>query len=167
MRIALISDTHGLIPEDVFPYLEECDEVWHAGDIGKVEMFDQLKDQYPLIEVWGNIDNAEIRNQSNEWVLIEREGIKALIIHIGGYPGRYSRKAQELILDHQPDLFISGHSHILKIMRDPHSKMLHMNPGACGYKGFHHFRTMIRFSITDGKIHDVQAIEIGKRGMTN
>ena len=164
MRIGLISDTHGLIPDDVFPYLEECDEVWHAGDIGDPLMIDQLKKIKPSVLVWGNIDNHEVRLECPETITVERNGVKIAMIHIGGYPGRYTQKGRKLIRDFNPDLYISGHSHILKIMRDQKEDLIHMNPGSCGHKGFHRIRTLIRFSINNGKISDVQVIELGERG---
>ena len=112
MRIVLISDTHGMISDDVLPYLEACDEVWHAGDIGDIKMIAQLNQIKPNVLIWGNIDSHEIRTECPETIVFEREGLKIAMIHIGGYPGRYSHKGRQLIKECKPDLFISGHSHI-------------------------------------------------------
>lgn len=159
MRVGLISDSHGLIPDDVLPYLNSCDQIWHAGDIGQIETLDQFPPEKIEHWVWGNIDDHDIRRSTKEWELFVIDGLKVLIIHIGGYPGRYQGKAKDLIQAHQPDLFISGHSHILKIIRDRKQGLLHMNPGACGYKGFHAVRTFIRFEINFSKIENVEVIE--------
>ncbi|MDX1684650.1 MAG: metallophosphoesterase family protein [Saprospiraceae bacterium] len=162
MRIALISDTHGLIPDDVLPYLRKCDEVWHAGDIGDIGAMAQIPDERRRHWVWGNIDDHRIRQSTQEYDFFEIEGVRTLIIHIGGYPGRYQQKARLLIEDLNPDLFISGHSHILKIMRDHQNGLIHFNPGACGFKGFHKKRTFIRFDINTGKIENVEVIELSR-----
>lgn len=163
MKVGLISDTHGTIPIDVLSYLEDCDQIWHAGDIGAIEALGQLPEQKCAHWVWGNIDDHQIRSSTKEWDVFDAEGIKVLMIHIGGYPGRYQGKASELIEEHSPDLFISGHSHILKIIRDKKRNLLHFNPGACGFKGFHKVRTFIRFNIQKGKISDVEVIELEQR----
>ena len=163
MKIAIISDTHGPIPEDVMDYLMDRDQVWHAGDIGTMEAIDQLPASSSKYWVWGNIDDQMIRRATSEYVYFEVEGVRVLILHIGGYPGRYSQKARSLIEKHRPDVFISGHSHILKIMRDHRYNLIHFNPGACGFKGFHKVRTFIMLDIFNGEISNVQAIELARR----
>ncbi len=163
MRIGLISDTHGLIPDDVLNHLHDCDQVWHAGDIGIIETLDQLDPAKTEHWVWGNIDDQVIRRSTKEYDVFEMSGVKVLIIHIGGYPGRYSKVARQLIQEHRPDLFISGHSHILKVMQDQRQRLLHFNPGACGYKGFHKVRTLLKFQIEDEKIFDLNVIELANR----
>ncbi len=132
MRIGLMSDTHGFLDESIFEYFAECDEVWHAGDFGPVALLDRLRAFKPIRGVYGNIDGAEVRKEVPKdlnWVC---EGVRIYMTHIGGYPGNYDRKAKEIIERERPTLFICGHSHILKVVRDPKLQLLHMNPGACG-----------------------------------
>lgn len=163
MKIALISDTHGLIPEDVLKHLKTVDEVWHAGDIGDIGALDQLPAKVIRHWVWGNIDDHILRRQLPEYEFFRIQGLKFLIIHIGGYPGRFQGKARQLVDEYNPDVFITGHSHILKIMRDHRRRLLHFNPGACGYKGFHKVRTLIKFDLEEGRIHNVEVIEMQHR----
>ena len=163
MEIALISDTHGNLGHDVIEHLNDSDEIWHAGDIGNLDLVDRLSEIAVTKVVWGNIDGNEIRSETEEVLIWDEQGIKVLMIHIGGYPGRYFKKAYHLIKKHQPDLFICGHSHILKVMRDKENNLLHMNPGACGIKGFHKFRTLLKFEINEGKIENLRAIDLGPR----
>jgi uncharacterized protein len=166
MRIGLLSDTHGFLDEAVFEYFAACDEIWHAGDFGPVEILDRLKQFKPTRGVYGNIDGAQIRSElaaSLEW---RCEGVSVYMTHIGGYPGSYDSAAKKELLRVRPDLFICGHSHILKVMRDPALSLLHMNPGACGHNGWHHMRTLLRFTLTNAKISEVEAIELGPRGRT-
>lgn len=163
-KILLLSDTHSHLDERILKYAEEADEIWHAGDIGVTAVTDALQKLKPLRAVFGNIDGAEIRK---EFPLHQRflcEDVDVWITHIGGYPGRYSPGIREEIQRNPPKLFISGHSHILKVMNDKKLGLLHMNPGACGIHGFHQMRTMLRFKIDGKDIKDLEVIELGKRG---
>ncbi len=162
-RIGLLSDTHGYLDDSVFQYFAECDEIWHAGDFGTLELSDRLAAFKPLIGVYGNIDGQDIRKIHPEHQFLECEGMKVWMTHIGGYPGRYPAKIKEKLQIYRPDLFICGHSHILKVIPDHQFKLLHLNPGAAGKHGWHKMRTMIRFSISDKKIHNLEAIELGMR----
>jgi putative phosphoesterase len=164
MRIGLIADTHGFLDEALFGYFSQCDEIWHAGDFGSVEVLERLRQFKPLRGVYGNIDGPEVRSQLTEDVQWTCEGLRIYMTHIGGYPGRYEPRAKKIILDTRPDVFISGHSHILKVMRDSKLNLLHMNPGACGNAGWHSMRTGLRFTVAASKITDVEAIQLGKRG---
>ncbi len=163
-RIGLLSDTHGFLDPDIFKYFEEVEEIWHAGDVGVGNILADLNDFRPLRAVFGNIDETRLRNNYPEDQLFTLEGLTVLMTHIGGYPGRYNKRARILIDEHQPQLFICGHSHILKVMPDKKRHLLHINPGACGHHGFHKMRTIIRFSIENGHIFDLEVIELGKRG---
>ena len=163
-KIALISDTHSYFGEDVNKYLGECDEIWHAGDIGDIETLDSYREISKVRAVYGNIDGHVLRSDIPEYLFFMVEGLKVLMIHIGGYPGRYMPKAKELIKTYNPDIFISGHSHILKVIPDRKNDLLHMNPGACGIKGFHSVRTLLLFSLNKGQIKDVRVVELGNRG---
>jgi len=163
MRIGLLADTHGFLDEALFNYFAECDEVWHAGDFGPPETLDRLKSFKPLRGVFGNIDGAEIRAELSEQLQWECEGVRVYMRHIGGYPGHYDPRAKRELAGCKPDLFISGHSHIARIMRDPELKLLHMNPGAAGVVGWHTQRTALRFAIHSRKIQNVELIELGPR----
>ncbi len=163
IKIGLLSDTHGDLPEQVFDYFSAVDEIWHAGDIGDLKVTDALKKFKPLRAVFGNIDNQLARSEFNEHEIFTIEKVKVVLTHIGGRPGNLSLPARALIKEHQPKLFICGHSHILLVKFDKQSNVLWLNPGACGNKGFHHMRTLLRFSIDNDKITDMEAIEIGKR----
>jgi uncharacterized protein len=162
-RIGLLSDTHGYLDEAVFSYFESCDEVWHAGDFGNAEMIGRLQAFKPFRGVWGNIDGGEIRALVPENNLFTAEGVKVLMTHIGGYPGRYAPRIRPLLLAEKPQLFISGHSHILKILYDEKLRCLHMNPGAAGKQGWHQVRTLIRFVIDGPAMRDCEVIELGKK----
>lgn len=164
MRIGLLSDTHSYLDPKVFQYFEECDEIWHAGDIGIVEVVDQLEDFRPFRAVYGNIDDKDMRLRFPEDDRFECEGVDVWMTHIGGYPGRYNVRIREEIRKNPPKLFICGHSHILKVMPDKKLGLLHINPGACGNHGFHKVRTIIRFTIEAGNIKDLEVIELGYRG---
>ncbi|MGA9326969.1 MAG: metallophosphoesterase family protein [Salegentibacter sp.] len=160
-KILLLSDTHGYIDERILHYAGEADEIWHAGDIGTTAVSDDLKELKPLKAVYGNIDGTEIRK---EFPLHQRfmcEKVDVWITHIGGYPKKYSPAIREEIRKNPPKLFISGHSHILKVMNDSQLDLLHMNPGAAGKQGFHKKRTMLRFKIDGEKIYDLEVIELG------
>jgi len=162
-KILLLSDTHGYLDDVMIKYVRQADEVWHAGDIGNVQVTDSIKKYKPLRAVYGNIDGGELRKEFPEQQIFEVEGIKVFMIHIGGYPKRYSKIAREIIKNNHFDLFISGHSHILKVMYDKQYQLLHMNPGAAGKKGFHKIRTMLRFEIDNGEIKNLEVIEISRK----
>ena len=162
-RILLLSDTHGHLDDTILKYAREADEVWHAGDIGSLEVMDQLQDLAQVRAVYGNIDNATIQQEFPLDHKFQCESVSVWITHIGGYPDRYNRRIREEIKANPPNLFISGHSHILKVLWDKKLNLLHMNPGACGKQGFHQVRTMLRFVIDDKDIKDLEVIELGKR----
>ena len=163
-KIVLLSDTHGFIDDKILKYIKLADEVWHAGDIGNLHVTDTLKALKPLRAVFGNIDDAEIRLEfplNNRFTI---ENVDVWITHIGGYPNRYDRRIQEEIKQNPPKIFISGHSHILKVQFDKKLDLLHLNPGAVGKHGFHQVRTMLRFTIDKDNIKDLEIIELEKRG---
>lgn len=162
-RIGLLSDTHGHFPEEVYKYFDQCDEIWHAGDFGTLQVSDKLAAFKPLFGVYGNIDGQELRKIHPLHQRFMCEEMKIWITHIGGYPGKYNPKIVNQLKQNPPDLFISGHSHILKIIPDKKLNLLHINPGAAGNEGFHKVKTFVRFSITGKKIHDLEVIEIGSR----
>jgi len=159
-RIGLLSDTHGYLHPRVFEFFNVCDEVWHAGDIGNIETADRLTQFKPFRAVYGNIDGGKLRVICKENAFFQIEQVKVLMMHIGGYPGRYSPKAKELIARFKPSLFISGHSHILKVMPDNKNNLLHINPGAAGNSGLHKFITMVRFTIDGNNIENLEVLEI-------
>lgn len=163
LNILLLSDTHGYIDNQILKFVKQADEVWHAGDIGNLKVTDAITRIKPLRAVYGNIDNALIRKEfslNNEFII---ENVRVFMTHIGGYPNRYDARIKENIQTNPPDLFISGHSHILKVMPDKKLNLLHMNPGAVGKQGFHSVRTMLRFSIDNKEIKNLEVIELGKR----
>lgn len=162
-RIALLSDTHSYIDDRILKHLSEVDEVWHAGDIGDISVTDKIAKIKPLKAVYGNIDNNEVRQEFKEYLIFDCENVKVCMIHIGGRPGKYNSRSLELIKENKPKLFICGHSHILTVKNDPKYDLLFMNPGAAGKHGFHPVRTMLRFSITGERIHDLEVIEYEKR----
>ena len=159
-RIGLISDTHNYLDDAVFDYFKECDEIWHAGDFGTAAIADKLSAFKPLRGVYGNIDGYDIKSMLPEQMVYQCEGVKVLMRHIGGYPPRYNAETKKELLIHKPQLFISGHSHILKIMYDEKLQCLHMNPGAAGKHGWHKVRTLIRFSIDGKDMKDCEVIEL-------
>lgn len=163
MRIGLISYTHSFLDESVFRHFEQCDEIWHAGDFGNLELSDRLSAFKPLRGVYGNIDGNDIRTVYPEHLKFSCEQVNVWMTHIGGYPGKYNPRIRGEINQNPPDLFICGHSHILKVMFDPKIKCLHLNPGAAGKEGWHKVRTLLRFCITDKNIHTLEAIELGIR----
>lgn len=164
-RIALISDNHGYDGIDIIPYLESVDEVWHAGDIGSLKSIESIQRRWPFRAVYGNIDDHMTRAEFPLNQFWECEGVKIFMTHIGGYPGRYYSRVKEIITDYRPGLYICGHSHICKVMYDKKNQLLHMNPGAYGFKGWHKIRTMLRFSCEKGVIKDAEVIELGRRGI--
>ncbi|HMT76795.1 MAG TPA: metallophosphoesterase family protein [Saprospiraceae bacterium] len=163
MRVALLSDTHSHIDASWLKYFESCDEIWHAGDFGNIEVLDYLKEIKPVRAVWGNIDGHLLRAELPEVNIFEVEGMKVMMVHIGGYPGKYESRARRLIEFHRPGLFICGHSHILRVIYDKKYEMLTMNPGAAGIHGFHKIKTLLRFSIIGGKIFDAEVVELGTK----
>ena len=159
-RIGLISDTHNFLDESVLAHFENCDEIWHAGDFGSSAIAEKLKACKPLRGVYGNIDGYDIKSVYPEQLVFYCEEVKVLIRHIGGYPPRYNTQTKKELLIHHPQLFISGHSHILKIMYDEKLHCLHMNPGAAGKQGWHKVPTVIRFAINKKDIKDCEIIEL-------
>jgi len=162
-HIGIISDTHGYLHPRVFSFFKNCDEIWHAGDIGDIETFDNLSSFKPLRAVFGNIDGGKLRLSCKEYEIFSIEGLKTLLIHIGGYPGRYTHLAKQLIYQHKPKIFISGHSHILKIINDNKNNLLHINPGAAGNSGQHQYITLIRLAIENGLISDLEVLEVPRQ----
>lgn len=158
-KILLLSDTHGYIDDRVLKYIKQVDEVWHAGDIGDLQVSDAIKILKPLRAVYGNIDDAKIRVEFSEHIRFNCEEVDVWITHIGGYPNRYDIRVRDIIKQNPPDLFISGHSHILKVMSDKKLNLLYMNPGAIGKYGLHKVRTMLRFEINGKKIQKLEVIE--------
>lgn len=158
-KILLLSDTHGYIDKQILKYVKQCDEVWHAGDIGTIEVVDVIKKLKPLRAVYGNIDNHIIRAEYPLDAKFNIEEISVWMTHIGGYPNHYDARIRTEIQLNPPKLFISGHSHILKVMYDKKLNMLHLNPGAAGKHGFHKVRTMLRFQIDKDKISNLEIIE--------
>ena len=162
-RIGLLSDTHGYWDDRYLHHFASCNEIWHAGDIGSQDIIDRLKAFRPLRAVYGNIDSHDIRLQYPETTRFTLDGADVVMKHIGGYPGRYDRSVRSLLAAQPPQLFVSGHSHILKVQYDPALRLLHINPGAAGKYGFHTVRTLVRFVIDDGKFADLEVIELGGR----
>ncbi len=160
-RIGLLSDTHAWWDERYLKHFDQCDEIWHAGDIGSVEVAERLAAFRPLRAVYGNVDGHELRLMFPEVLRFEVEGAEVLMKHIGGYPGKYDPSIRNTLLINPPKLFISGHSHILKVKYDDHLGLLHINPGAAGTYGFHKVRTLVRFEIDGGKFQNLEVIELG------
>ena len=158
-KIGLLSDTHGYLHPRVSVFFKDCDEIWHAGDIGNIETLDKLSTIAPVRAVYGNIDGGTLRHELNEYEFFTIDGLSVLIIHIGGYPGRYDSYARQLISDLKPGLFISGHSHILKVIPDKKRELLHINPGAAGKIGLHQVITMVKLVIESGKVKDLEIFE--------
>jgi len=159
-RIGLISDTHSYLDDAVFKYFADCDEIWHAGDFGTLELADQLAAFKPLRGVYGNIDGADIRQIYPENLRFNCEDVDVWMTHIGGYPDKYSPAVKRTIYTKPPGIFISGHSHILKVMFDKKINCLHLNPGAAGKQGWHKVKTLMKFCITEKKIHNLEVIEL-------
>ena len=162
-KILLLSDTHSYIDAQILKFVKQADQVWHAGDIGDIKVAESITALKPFIAVYGNIDNQMIRN---EYKLDQRfmiEKVSVWMTHIGGYPKRYDTRIKEALFKDPPKLFISGHSHILKVMYDKELNLLHINPGAAGIYGLHKVRTMVRFEINKDKIEHLEVIELAKR----
>lgn len=161
MLIGLISDTHGVFTSEVRDFLEPCDQVWHAGDFGGgLSTAREIASFKPLEGVYGNCDDFDLRYDYPEFKVFECEGMKVLMIHIGGYPGRYSPRARQLIYQHKPSLFVCGHSHILRVEYDHLYEMMTLNPGACGFQGWQTYRTALRFKIEDGALSDMELLKL-------
>lgn len=158
-RIGLISDTHSHFEETVAEYFAEVDEIWHAGDIGSLDVMDRLAEVAPVIGVYGNIDNHQVRSEYPRDLRFECEGVDVFMTHIGGYPGRYNKRVRDIFEHNPPKLYICGHSHILKVIYDKKFDLLHMNPGAAGISGFHKVKTVLRFTLDDGDIKDLEVVE--------
>ena len=164
-RIGLISDTHSYLDEAIFTHFESCDEIWHAGDVGAVGVLDRLEAFKPLRVVFGNIDGSPVKIRSTENLHFELEGFRIWMTHIGGAPPRYNPEVRPTLRTQTPDIFVCGHSHILRVLRDPAlNNMLYINPGAAGKEGFHKMRTLLRFTLNSGKISDMEVVELGLRG---
>lgn len=162
-RIGLLSDTHGFFDDRLRNFFSECDEIWHAGDIGNLEISDEIASFKTLKAVYGNVDGHELRSV---WPVEQRfscEGLDVYMTHIGGYPGRYDQRIRQKLYAHPPKLFISGHSHILKVIPDKKLGLLHINPGAAGRYGLHKVRTAVRFIIEDGRIRDLEVWEVERK----
>ena len=162
-RIGLISDTHNYLDEAVFKHFDQCDEIWHGGDFGTVEIANRLKDFKPLKGVFGNIDGQDVRSVYPLKLSWTCEEVRVYMTHIGGYPGRYAPGVKQEIVSNGAKLFICGHSHILKVIYDDKIGCLHMNPGAAGKQGWHQVRTLLRFTIDGADMKDLEVIELGKR----
>ncbi len=165
MKIALLSDTHSILKKEIKEFLNGCDEIWHAGDWGSIEVYNELKNISPIIRgVYGNIDGPSFIDLPENQIFY-CEDVKVLITHIGGYPGKYQSRVRKLIIDEKPKLYIAGHSHILKVIYDDKYELLHLNPGAAGSSGFHKISTAMRFEINKDKIEKLQIFEIAKRSI--
>ena len=162
-RIGLLSDTHAYWDDRYTKYFSECDEIWHAGDFGSSEIADRLSALKPLRGVFGNIDGHDLRMRFSEKYRFKCEEVEVLMKHIGGYPGHYDPSIRGSIFARPPKLFISGHSHILKVVYDKTLGCLHINPGAAGISGFHKVRTLVRFTIDGSEIKDLEVIELGEK----
>lgn len=163
IRVGLISDTHNYLDEAVFRHFEKCDEIWHGGDFGTVGIAERLREFKPLKGVYGNIDGYDVRAVYPQKLVWNCEEVTVYMTHIGGYPGRYAPGIKQELALHSAKLFISGHSHILKVIYDDKTGCLHMNPGAAGKQGWHKVRTLLRFTIDGADIKDCEVIELGGR----
>lgn len=165
MKIGLLSDTHGYFDNRIFKYFEDCDEIWHAGDIGTLADIEPLMRFKPVRAVFGNIDDKTLQIRFPEDAQFTVEGLKVWMTHIGGTPPKYNHRVAGRLRSEHPDIFICGHSHMLLIKRDPSlNNMLFINPGAAGNHGFHQTKTLVRFELRDRKIQNMEVIELGKRG---
>jgi putative phosphoesterase len=163
-KIGLLSDTHGFLDHQIFHHFSQVDEIWHAGDVGDIHILDQLKRWKPLRAVYGNIDGADVRAEFPEDNRFQIEGFHVWMTHIGGYPNHYSSRVKSILATCPPDILVCGHSHILRVMRDPRfNNMLCLNPGAAGIHGFHKVKTVLRFALHNKQVLNMEAIELGKR----
>ena len=165
-KIGLLSDTHSVLDDRIFEHFAECDEIWHAGDFGTLNLVERLQAFKPLRGVYGNIDSKDIQALMPLDLRFVCEGVPVFMTHIGGYPGRYNPRVRKILQEEPPrkGLFICGHSHILKVIPDKQLNFLHLNPGACGNEGWHQVKTLMRFTLQAGAIRDLQIIELGQRG---
>ncbi len=163
-KIALISDNHSFDGNDMIKHLHDCDEIWHAGDIGSLESIKEMRDMCTFRAVYGNIDGHAVRYEFPLNLSWECEGMSIFMTHIGGYTPKYYKRVRKILEETKPDLYICGHSHILRVMPDKDLDLLHMNPGAYGHHGFHKMRTMLKFEINEGAIQNANVIELGLRG---
>lgn len=161
-RIGVLSDTHGIVPAQVYDFFKDCDQIWHAGDVGSIDVLEELNHFKPTIAVYGNIDGSDIMWKTEEVQVFSCEEMKVIMTHIGGYPPKYMPKSLELIKKEKPNIFISGHSHILKVMYDKQNEILHINPGAAGKYGFHKVCTLVRFTIDGNRATDMEINEFPK-----
>ncbi|MDP4281523.1 MAG: metallophosphoesterase family protein [Bacteroidota bacterium] len=159
-KIGLLSDTHSILHPKVFDFFSKCDEIWHAGDLGDIAVADQIREKWPLRAVYGNIDGRDVRMEFPEILVFTVENVKVLMTHIGGYPGKYDHRAMRNILQYSPQLFICGHSHILRVMYDKKHGFLCINPGAAGNYGAQLSITMVRFIIDGSNIRDLDVLDI-------
>jgi hypothetical protein len=162
-KILMISDTHSYLEPKLIKYIEQCDEVWHAGDIGNYELCGQIEKIKPLRAVWGNIDGADLRKTYREHLIFNCENVKVYMTHIAGPFGKYNPKVREMLLEEKPDLLVCGHSHILKVIFDKTYNVLYLNPGACGVHGFHKIKTVVRLEIDGKEMKNLEVIELGSR----
>jgi len=166
MEIGLISDTHGFLDPQVFQAFENCDEIWHAGDFGSLEIWEGLSEFKPLRAVFGNIDDQALRLLAPEDVWFECEGVRVWMTHIGGHPGRYSTRVRQRLKQEAPDVFICGHSHVVAVENDSKHGLKYLNPGAAGHEGHHVMRTLLKATFSAGKISNIRLVELGSRGRT-
>jgi len=162
-KILIISDTHSYLETKLLKYIEQCDEVWHGGDIGTYDLCKQIEKLKPLKAVWGNIDGTDLRKTYGEHLIFNCEEVKVYMTHIAGPVGKYNPKVREMMLQEKPDLFICGHSHICKVMFDKVYNVLYLNPGACGVHGFHKVKTVVRLEIDGKEMKNLEVIELGNR----
>lgn len=166
--IGLISDNHSYYHEELIPHLQDCDEIWHAGDIGSLESLQPILELNAEFKaVYGNIDTQDVRDLYPLNLVFHCEEVKVFMTHIGGYPGKYKSRVKNILLREQPDLYICGHSHICKVIPDKELGLIHMNPGAYGHHGFHAIRTLLKFNVDGKKVNNLRAIELGLRGRPN
>ncbi len=165
MKFGLLSDTHSYLDPKVLDYFKDCDEIWHAGDIGDRAVVDELEKIKPLRAVFGNIDDQDMQVRYPEDLWFDCEGLTVWMTHIGGVPPSYNPRVKKVFKERRPDVFICGHSHILRVKKDPNYKnLLYLNPGAAGNHGFHHIKTIVRFEVIGKEIKNMEVIELGKRG---
>lgn len=162
-RIGILSDTHGLLDPRIFEHFKDVDEIWHAGDIGTIEVLTQLREFKPTRAVFGNCDSGDVRWSLTEFYSFKVENVTVMLTHIGGYPGKYNPLALQKILKTQPQLFVCGHSHILKVQFDKTLNMLCLNPGAAGKYGFHTIQTLLRLAIDHNQVKDIEVIELYRK----
>lgn len=163
MKIGLLSDTHNYLDPAIYDYFQDCDELWHAGDIGTSDLLNQLQKFKSTRVVYGNIDSTDLQRDLPEDLWFDCEGAKVLITHIAGKPPRYNKRVLGVIGANPPNILVCGHSHILRVIYDKTNQLLYLNPGACGRQGIHKIRTLLRFEILDGAARNMEVIELGTR----